>query len=150
MKNLVIQLALITSSAYAGSFVKIDKGNVSWSLNVKSKKGQITLTRYSTGTEGKDLSTDEQIKITNTIGWYSGLGTIANEQSSFENSDERSQETVSSLIKQKMLNDLARLNIELKNSEINIENLNCKESGFIKKTLNCTAQYESKLDVELK
>lgn len=63
----------------------------------------MTLTRFSQGTEGRNLTTDEQKKISLVLGNFSGPGTIANESVSFENSDERSQETISELIKNKMI-----------------------------------------------
>lgn len=150
MKKLLVLSVFLSSTAFAGSFLKIDKGTASWNLDVSKKTGTISLTRYSAGTEGKNLTSDEQTKLFHALGWSSGLGTISNLAVSFENTDERSQETVIELIKEKMIGEMNKLKTEVKVADINIKNLVCEESGFIKKKLSCHGEYVSKLDVEFK
>lgn len=148
--KLCLMIALLSSSAFAGSIIKSDSGSASWSMNIKNKVGVVKLTRNSTGYKGIDLSTEEKIRVSNILGWFSDLGILKEEAVTFENADERSQETVSNLIKNTLISELSKIDSEIKEADIKFDNLNCQEKGFFKKQLICSADYESRMNIELK
>ena len=147
MKILLIALTLMSSTVFAGSYVKLDEGNVSWSVSVKDKKGSMKLKKTLRGFKNINLTENEMDAIRD----YQGRAkaSLSQRSISFQNSDERSQESISNVIKMKMIDELAGLDVNVGNSEISFSNLNCEEKGSFNRKLTCTAQFESKIEVDI-
>lgn len=153
MKNIIMALTLLItfSSAYAESFVKEDCGRVSWSIEInKSSNGTIKIYRNSQSIKGIHQVTNDMHDVIYGLSLLTSLGHIATESTTFENTDERSSDTVSDVIKNKLISELSKLKVAVHNSELNLDNINCHEKGYLKKTLKCSALYKSTLLVDFK
>lgn len=142
-------LLTLSLSTFAGTFVQEDEGSAQWTLQIKSREGQLTVNRSGKGIHSKDLTYKEQRSISDLV-WLSSLGTIINSTQKFELTDERSQETVIEQIKLRIAQELPLDRFNVLSSEVVLSNLNCEEKGFLKKRLECSAQFKAETEVSLK
>lgn len=151
MKTLITLVALgLSLTSFAGTFLKEDSGRAEWIIKIdKEQKGTVSVGRSSQSIKAVDLSPEEQIKLLPLVG-LSGLGTIIQEELTFETTDARSIEAVTALIKKKMTAELGSFPGEVIDAIVTYEYLNCQETGFFKKQLVCSARYKSSLTVEMK
>lgn len=152
MKQFYLSVTLFIISAAistAGTFEKIDEGSVSW--NIKNNHGKILLSRFSQGTQTINLSTQEEKIIRHNLTDFSSLGTLLESEVKFDNSDERSQNEIASLIRKKMSDELSTLKVYTKviSQDLNFTNFLCTKKGLFNKSFECSANYKSKILVEI-
>lgn len=143
MKTLIIIALLAISASAFASLTKTDSGYVSWTVKInKKKEGVLTYSRMSIQVAGHASASQEEQRIALRLGWNSGVGGRQEYAMKFENTDERSQESVEEKIKEIMAKDIADAPVTGEEAEVKIKNLSCEESGFLKKKLTCSAQFE--------
>lgn len=148
MKTKLLVLSLLTTlsfAATAGTFFKNESGEASWTVNVKDKKGTVSIYTNSQGYNGSDLTQDELQRV---IFLPMNFSRSVETTLKYELSDERSQETVDAFIVNLMKAELSTLPVNVLNSEVEFRNVNCVETGMFKKQLQCSSTYKAKLRVE--
>lgn len=145
-KLLVLSLmATLSFAATAGTFLKKESGQASWTVNVKDKKGTVIVNTNSQGYDASGLNSDEQQRV---FFLPMNFGRLIETSLKYELSDERSQETVDAFIVNLMKTELSGLPVKVLNSEVEFQNVNCLETGMFKKQLQCSSTYKAKLSVE--
>jgi hypothetical protein len=148
MKTKLFFLALMATLSFsvsAGTFLKLESGSASWTVNVKDKKGTVQVYTNSQGYDGSGLESSEQQKV---IFLPMSFGRSVDLPMKFELSDERSQETVEAFIVSLMKTELTGQPIKVLDSEVEFQNITCLETGIFKKQLQCSSPYKAKLSVE--
>jgi len=148
MKTKLFVLALMATlslSVSAGTFLKTEAGQVSWTVNLKDKKGSIQIYTHTQGYDSTRLDPHEQQRV---IFLPMSFGRSIDLPMNFELSDERSQETVEAYIVTLMKTELAGLPTKVLDSDVELQSITCLESGVFKKKLKCSTLYKAKLTVE--
>ena len=137
------------SDSFSGTFVKLDEGNVSW--KIKNKIGKISLSRYDQGTRSINLSSQEHDIVRAQFGSFSALGSMADIEKKFKNTKKSTQDEVSTIIKNKMADEISDLKGTTKviSHDFNLTDLKCVKKGIINKSLDCSAKYKSKITAEI-
>lgn len=152
-KLALIGLTLLFSlSSFAGSLVKTDSGYVSWTVNVNKKKdGTMTYVRLGVSIDASETSSPEEMSVAMSLTFNSPVGGRKDFPMKYEVTDERSQESVVAKIKETIASSLAGSRVEAEEAELELKNLECSETGFLKKKLNCKASFThvQKISVKL-
>lgn len=143
MKTLFVIVALAISASSFASITKTDSGYVSWTVNInKKKEGVLAYSRMTVQVGGSATASQEEQRMALRLGWNSGVGGRQEYAMKFEHADERSQESVEEKIKGIVSKDIADVAVTGEEAEVKLTNVSCKESGFLKKKLNCSAEFE--------
>ena len=150
-KLLTVMLMAFAFNSFAGGFTKTDKGTVSWSLKPRTKVGVVSITRNEQNLELRDLGLSQTIRVTLVYSAITPLGNLGKIDTKFSNTDERSQEDVATIIKDKMIAEIVKIEMpsDIKLNNIELKNVECKETGFFSRQLDCKAAYESSLVIEM-
>jgi hypothetical protein len=142
LKKLSSMLMLaFTISAHA-EVVKTDSGFVSWTVNVKDEVGMLTYSRMSVRVDSSRVSSEQEREQAFKLSFNSGLGVRHSIALKFDRADELSSESIIPMIAIQEKGEVSKYRFKVIEKEGTLNNVSCSESGFIKKKLKCTAEYQ--------
>lgn len=144
MKRSLLLLGLSLSlTTLAGTITKTDTGSVTWMVKVnKKQEGSMIYSRTSSGLNGSNDVSIEELRILTQMSFNTGVGGLNEVAMVFSSTDERSQESVEEKLKVAFTADIKDYPLKPIETEVKLKNVSCKESGFLKKRLNCSADFE--------
>lgn len=143
MKVILSVIALSFSLSAFASLTKTDSGYVSWTVKInKKKEGVLTYSRSQVQIGGTNSTSPAETSMAARIAFDAGVGGRSEIPMTFTFSDERSQESVEAKIKEIVAKDIADVAVTGQEAEVKLSNLSCEESGFLKKKLTCSANFE--------
>lgn len=151
MKALIILAAFAFSTVSFASVIKTDSGFVTWTVKINKKnEGVLRYSRSSVQINGSNANTPAEMREAMNISFNSGVGGLSETPMTFAHNDERSQESVEAKIKEFIAKDISKFNVTGEEPELTMSGVECTESGFLKKKLECQAQFKHKQVLNLK